>query len=193
MARRSPEIEIEELHERIRSDSAFDRVRRAGVRLVGGFGSYAPKVFVAYTAPGAVETTTGRPFTGASGKILKSLIVDVAGIPLDDVWMTYAVKYCGGDRATLEDTRAARRHLRAEWAILGGPKMLVGVGGTAFASLRPDDTPFIRSVGESVDLVNGVTLWAMHSPTYGMAYPDKQDTVERQWEIMGAWYRGGDR
>lgn len=190
MARRAPEAELEDLYDRIRADDSFDRVRREGIRLVSGFGSYAPKVFIVGSAPGAVETTNGRPFSGASGRVLRSLIVDVAGIPLDDCWMTYALKYCGGLKAGMDEVQATRRHIRAEWGILGGPKVLVGVGTSAFASLRPDDTPFIRSVGEPTELQNGITLWGMHDPSYGLVYKDKQETVERQWEILGAWYRG---
>ena len=190
MARRSPEVEMADLYERIRNDREFDRVRRAGLRLVGGIGSYSPRVFIVASAPGAVEKTNGRPFSGASGTTLKSLIVDVAGFSLDEVWLTYAVKYWGGESAGTADVQAARPHVRAEWAIVGGPKVLVGVGSTAFATLRPDDTPFVRAVGDRMELQRGINLWGMHSPSYGLAYPDKRDTVERQWEILGAWYRG---
>lgn len=190
MARQSPDVELEELYDRIRADDAFDRVRREGIRLVGGIGSYAPEVFVVGSAPGAVETTARRPFSGASGKVLRSLIVDVAGITLTDCWLTYALKYCGGLRAGTDEVASTRRHIRAEWSILGGPKVLVAVGSTAFAALRPDDTPFIRSVAEPVELKNGITLWGMHDPAYGIVYPEKRDMVERQWEILGAWYRG---
>lgn len=193
MARQSPDAEMLDLHERIRSDSAFDRVRMSGMRLVGGVGSYSPKVLVVDSAPGAVEKTNGRAFTGASGTILRSLIVDVAEFPLEDVWMTYAVKYWGGERAGVAEVEAARPHLRAEWRILGGPKLIVAVGTSAFCALRPGDEPFIRHVGEPVELKGGVTLWGQHSPVLGQVYPDRRDEMERQWEIMGAWYKEGQR
>lgn len=193
MARQSPDVEMADMYERIRNDPKFDRVRSYGLRLVGGVGSYSPKVLVVDSSPGAVEKTNGRPFTGASANVLRSLIVDVAGIPLDDVWMTYAVKYWGGARAGVDEVAAARPYLRAEWGILSRPKVIVAVGNPAFYALRPGNELFIRSVGEPTELNGGVTLWAQHNPVLGQVYPDRRDEIERQWEIMGAWYRGGDQ
>lgn len=56
-----------------------------------GEGSYDAKILFIGEAPGKNEAETGRPFCGASGKVLDQLLVHV-GINRDDVYITNIVK-----------------------------------------------------------------------------------------------------
>lgn len=56
-----------------------------------GEGSYHAKIMFVGEAPGKNEAATGRPFCGASGKILDELLVSV-GIERKDVYITNIVK-----------------------------------------------------------------------------------------------------
>jgi uracil-DNA glycosylase len=62
-----------------------------GVFPVIGDGSYDASVMFIGEAPGRNEAKTGRPFCGASGKILDELLRHV-GISRDDVYVTNVVK-----------------------------------------------------------------------------------------------------
>lgn len=56
-----------------------------------GEGSHHAKIMFVGEAPGKNEAATGRPFCGASGKILGELLVSV-GINREDVYVTNIVK-----------------------------------------------------------------------------------------------------
>jgi uracil-DNA glycosylase len=62
-----------------------------GVFPVIGDGSHDAKVMFIGEAPGRNEAKTGRPFCGASGKVLDELLKHV-GISRDDVYVTNVVK-----------------------------------------------------------------------------------------------------
>ena len=67
-----------------------DRVKN-GVHPVIGEGSHYAKIMFVGEAPGKNEAATGRPFCGASGKILDELL-ESAGIKRSDVYITNIVK-----------------------------------------------------------------------------------------------------
>ena len=56
-----------------------------------GEGSYDAKVMFVGEAPGKNEATTGKPFCGASGKVLTQLIESI-GLKREDVYITNIVK-----------------------------------------------------------------------------------------------------
>ena len=62
-----------------------------GVFPVIGEGSHYAKIMFIGEAPGKNEAATGRPFCGASGKLLDELLAS-AGIPRQDVYITNIVK-----------------------------------------------------------------------------------------------------
>lgn len=190
MARRPVDAELQELWDRIRCDWRFDHLRKTGAALVAGVGSYAPKVFIVGDAPGAYENTTERPFTGASGSALQSLIVDVAEIPIKDVWQTYVVKYrCGTGRPSAHVLAQFREHVRAEWRILGGPKVVVTIGQAALLSMD-ENAGFIRNcAGEPRERPGGVTLWPMLDPQTGLDRKELRPLLEQHWEDFGKWMR----
>lgn len=62
-----------------------------GVFPVIGEGSHEARIMFVGEAPGKNEAATGRPFSGAAGKILNELLVSV-GINRPDVYITNIVK-----------------------------------------------------------------------------------------------------
>lgn len=59
---------------------------------VPGFGALDAKIMIAGEAPGRVESETGKPFVGPSGKVLQECIIE-AGIPLQDLYVLNTVKH----------------------------------------------------------------------------------------------------
>jgi DNA polymerase len=68
-----------------------DARRAAGTHPVIGEGSHQARLMFVGEAPGRNEATTGRPFVGAAGKILDSLLA-ATGIARTDVYITNIVK-----------------------------------------------------------------------------------------------------
>ena len=67
-----------------------DRVRNKVFPVIGEGSHYAKTMFIG-EAPGKTEAETGRPFAGAAGKLLDSLLASVA-IDRKDVYITNVVK-----------------------------------------------------------------------------------------------------
>ena len=67
-----------------------DRIKNKVFPVIGE-GSHSPKIMFVGEAPGKNEAATGRPFCGASGKILDNLLSSIS-IGRSDVYITNIVK-----------------------------------------------------------------------------------------------------
>lgn len=184
---------LPDIYDAYRADRAFDHLRREHIVLVPGDGSYRPKVLIVGEAPGAMENTKKKPFVGASGLVLRSLIKDTAGLAPEDYFITNVVKYRPPGNRTPEwqEIEASKPYLRQEYAALGSPPVLVAVGGVAYAALRqPGSSGGILSLaGKPQTLSGGKALWPMIHPAYGLRNRDARPKMEAHWEQFGIWFR----
>lgn len=187
-------LTLADVYDAYRADKRFDKLRApAGIVLVPGEGSSRPKVFIVGEAPGATENTAKRPFVGASGRVLRSLIADVAGLEPEDYFITNTVKYRppGNRTPDPEEIEASVPHLRREYAALGSPPVIVAVGGTAWVALRPAGVRagILGVAGTPHTLPGGKALWPMAHPAYALRNKPYQPTLEQHWEELGKWFR----
>lgn len=185
---------LADIYDEYRGDPRFDHLRTPGIVLVPGEGSSRPAVFIVGEAPGATENTHKRPFVGASGSVLRSLIADSARLEERHWFITNTVKYRPpGNRTPTEEERAASLpYLRREYAALGSPAVIVAVGGVAFEALRPSTytrTGILASSGTPMVLPGGKALWPMIHPAYGLRNRDARPQMEEHWETFGNWFR----
>lgn len=184
---------LPDIYDTYRADRRFDHLRTQGIVLVPGEGSSRPKVFIVGEAPGAMENTHKRPFVGASGAVLRSLITDAAGLDPTDYFITNVVKYRPpGNRApSYEEMLASMPYLRQEYAAVGSPAVLVAVGGTALMCLRPEGETrgILACAGTPLKLPRGKALWPMIHPAYGLRNANARLTMEKHWEQFGIWFR----
>lgn len=182
---------LQDLWEGYRSDPAFDHIRRGGARLVPGIGQRPTNVMVVAGSPGAVETAHLRPFSGQKGRILQELM-GLAGLRLDaepNCWATYLVKYRVTE-TTFRDCYCSLPHMRKEWQLVGGPKMMVCVGAAPWLQLGPAAVGGLKSwAGQPLTMPGDRWCVGMFDPGYGMQYPQYQDAIERQWESLGDFLR----
>lgn len=180
-----------DVYERYREDPAFERMRAPGRLVVAGEGSSQPNVMIVGEAPGATENTAKRPFVGASGKVLRSLILDVAGLQPEEWFITNAVKYWPGPGNPTPDgdlIAAGRSYLRDEWKALGSPPVLIAVGGVARQAMAPDVPSVTQAAGQAFSRPGGTALWVMLHPSYGLRKKEVRPAMEQHWEEFGKWY-----
>jgi uracil-DNA glycosylase len=191
----SDALMLADVYDAYRGNKAFDHLRTTGVVLVPGEGSSRPNVFIVGEAPGAMENVHKRPFVGASGRVLRSLITDVAGLDSTAYFITNVVKYRPPNNRTPEwqEVDASLPYLRQEYAALGSPAVLVAVGGVAFDALWPTHWArlggILKMAGKPQQLPHGKALWPMIHPAYGLRNPQVRPTMEKHWEQFGDWYR----
>lgn len=186
-------MSLADIYEGYRSDKAFDHLRTPGMVLVPGEGGTRPKVFIVGEAPGATENTLRRPFVGASGQVLRSLITDAAEIDPVHIFITNVVKYRPPNNRTPEwhEIDASLTYLRREYAAVGAPPVIVAVGGTALKAIAPPHSKLgtLSDAGRPHALPGGFALWPMIHPAYGLRNPKARPHMDEHWTALGNWIR----
>lgn len=179
--------------DRIRADPFWDHLRLDGIRLVPSVGSTRPVAFLVGEAPGATENTKGRPFCGASGRVLRDLMA-LAGLTEDNTYITNVIKYRppGNRTPTIEEIRHGHEYLRQEFYAVGLPRVLIAAGGTARAGLLWSSVGTqgfkMPTWGKPYTLPQtDWTLWPMYHPAFPLRQKAIRPTAERHWEELGAW------
>ena len=102
---------------------------------VNGVGTPEATIMVVGQGPGPTEVTTGRPFTGGSGKALRSYIRN-AGITMKEVYLTNLIR-CAQPEGKIIMTKAIRMcggWLEDEVGLVS-PRLIVSLGGLATKEL----------------------------------------------------------
>ena len=101
-----------------------------------GEGSARLPVMILGEAPGREEDSRGRPFVGASGKLLRSEL-QRAGIPLNKCYLTNSVK-CWPDGTPTDEEKlvCSNTYLKEEIALFR-PVYTLALGATALSCLSP--------------------------------------------------------
>lgn len=138
-------------------------------KAVVGEGSVNAKVVFIGEAPGRTEATTGRPFVGRSGKLLRSLINEV-GLKEEEVFITSPVKYLP-DQGTPSkaDIAHGRIHLQKQLDIIN-PKIIVLLGGVATLAILEEKIPVKKRHGEIISKNARKYLITLH-PAAGIRFP----------------------
>lgn len=99
-------------------------------RAVAGEGNPDADILFVGEAPGRLESQTGRPFVGRSGKLLRKLIAD-AGLNEEDVFITSPVKYLPDNGTpSAKDIAHGKTHFDKQVQIIQ-PKIIVLLGRVA--------------------------------------------------------------
>ena len=124
------------------------RLHEGRSKTVPGEGDPLTEVVVVGEGPGRDENVAGRPFVGASGRLLTELIESI-GWRRQDVFVTNVVKcWPPGNRDPAPDEIAAcRPYLERQLAVLD-PAVVVSVGKHSLGVLMP---------GERIGRVHGTT------------------------------------
>jgi DNA polymerase len=182
----APADELERIAAEIRSHRAcgFEPCMTCS-RFVPGEGPAGARVVLVSEAPGRHEDEAGRPFTGASGRILDELL-GLAGLRRDEVYITNVVKARPpGNR----DPRAGEIAHMAPWLdreleVLR-PALVVAMGRIALHALAPGNR--IGEVhGRMVEGRGGRSLFATYHPAAALHAHRLSGALEDDFTTLGA-------
>jgi len=173
---RSPKLlKMERLWNRVKTCVRCDR--EYVNKYVFGDGSVNARVMIVGEGPGEEEDATGHPFVGEAGELLTD-ILNMAGFPRrEELFIANAVK-CRrtsrrGDRLKNKkpsDGEVARCSVFLQNQLeIVKPRVVVGLGGTAIASLKGLKTKDVKSTQMAGLTEKGPNCWYLW--TYHPAFP----------------------
>jgi len=156
---------------------------------VPGEGSTNPKIFFIGEAPGAQEDATGRPFVGAAGKLLTTLLNEI-GLSREEVYITNVIK-CrppGNRDPAKEEVEACRPYLEKQLKLMR-PKAIVALGRHAASWLSSYMNRRFRSmtrehgiIFESEILGFKARILFTYHPAAALYNPNLLDSLRKDFE-----------
>lgn len=152
------------------------RVDRVGIAVVGEGSADAQIVFVG-EAPGKLESETGRPFIGRSGKLLRKLITQDLDLKEEDVYITSPVKYLPVYVTPKpSDIRHGKIHFDKQLAVIN-PKIIVLLGNTAIQAVLEKKIPVARDHGTIIE-DNGKKYFITVHPAAAIRFQKFKPVIE---------------
>lgn len=140
-------------------------------------------------APGANEDKQGKPFVGAAGELLDTLLQDI-GLKRSEVYVTNVVKYRPPqNREPLpEEKDACRVWLNAELLFVK-PKLIIPLGKHALDRFIPD-LKISSAHGQAYQHPSGIPIFAMYHPAVALYNPLLKDTLVKDFQRLKSFLEG---
>jgi uracil-DNA glycosylase family protein len=147
---------------------------------VPGEGPAGARLMLVGEQPGDEEDVQGRPFVGPAGRLLRKLL-DEAGIPVESVFMTNAVKHFFFEprgKRRIHKT-PMQRHIAACHAWLEGelarerPAVIVTLGATALAAVYGAKISITDARTRTLENPHGTPIVATYHPSAALRAPDE--------------------
>ena len=179
------ETALKLLEQEILDNKVCDNLAKQAKRLVMGEGSLDPEIVFIGEAPGKKEDETGRPFMGASGKMLNAMLESI-GVLRESVFITNIVKYRPPENRdpTPTEKKAFRPYLDRQIAILQ-PKVIVTLGRHSMNEFFPD--LFIQKVhGQPQVRTDDITIVPLYHPAAALYNGGLRGTLFADFQIVKA-------
>jgi len=174
------------------SDCELSRQR---TRVVPGEGPENAALLFIGEAPGFHEDQQGRPFIGAAGQFLESMLGSI-GLRRDQVFIANVVK-CRppNNRDPLPgEIQACRRWLDRQIEIIR-PRMIVTLGRYSMVRFFPGES--IGKVHGKPKKIDGVMYYPMYHPAAALHQGSLRETIKADMakipELLGQVTRGGGK
>jgi len=143
---------------------------------VPGEGSARARIMFVGEAPGAMEDQTGRPFVGASGRLLDAMLDDI-GLRRADVFIAN-VNRCRppGNRDPLAwEVKACRPWLLAQLRVIR-PQVVCPLGRFALEALVDSRLQISKAHGQPIEQ-DGILYVPLYHPAAALHRQDLRDTL----------------
>lgn len=163
----------------------------SATRAVPGEGPADAAVMLIGEAPGAAEDRSGRPFVGASGRLLDALL-QRAGLDRSHVFIANVVKHRPPENRdpTPAEIRMCQHFLMRQIAAIQ-PRVIVPLGRHAAKFWLPD-IQISRQHGH-LHHVDGRVVIPMLHPAAALYQPKNRPLMEADFENLGVHIRNGVR
>ena len=130
--------QLEAIKQQIIDDVVTPELKDQATQLVFGEGNPNADIVIIGEAPGKQEDIQGKPFVGASGKFLDSML-EMIDLKREDIYITNIVKYRPPDNRDPkpEEKKAFLPYLQSQLEIIQ-PKILVTLGRHSMNCFLPD-------------------------------------------------------
>jgi uracil-DNA glycosylase len=181
--------------EALTASPLYDYRVENGYHVVTGEGNPDAAILFIGEAPGASEAKSGRPFVGASGRVLAELLASI-GLSRDDVYITNVVKDRPPENRDPTATEIAlyAPFLERQIAIIQ-PKVIATLGRFAMDFvLQRFDAP---QQGQKIGALHGqpiplqapygpITLVPLYHPAVALYNRDQRGTLEEDFKELEA-------
>lgn len=151
---------------------------------VAGEGNPTADLMLVGEGPGAAEDAQGRPFVGASGRLLTSLLAEI-GVRREEVFITSVVK-CrppANREPREEEIAACSDYLLGQIAAIK-PKIIATLGRHAAQALIAPDFSISRSHGKPY-FQEGILFVPMFHPAYALHDQSQREVVKEDMQALG--------
>lgn len=193
MSKAEQMAEIEAAVENLTESPLYDFRRENEYHAVIGEGSLDAAIMFIGEAPGKREATTGRPFVGASGRVLDEMLAEI-GLAREDVYITNVVK----DRPPQNrDPRLAeidlyKPFLERQIAIIQ-PKVIATLGRFAMEFVLAHFS--LNRAGQRISRLHGkpfqtetengrLTIVPLYHPAVALYQRSRRETLLKDFETL---------
>ncbi|MFM2309970.1 MAG: hypothetical protein RLY87_2092 [Chloroflexota bacterium] len=163
----------------------------SATRAVPGEGPADAAVMLIGEAPGAAEDRTGRPFVGASGRLLDTLL-QRAGLDRNRVYIANVVKHRPPDNRdpSPAEIQTCQHFLMRQIAAIR-PRVIVPLGRHAAKFWLPDIQISLQH--GQIHRVDDRTVIPMLHPAAALYQPKNRPLMEADFDGLGDFLRDNDR
>jgi DNA polymerase len=181
---------LKSLREAVQHCKGCDLYKNA-TQAVFGEGPRSASLILMGEVPGDEEDKQGHPFVGPAGRLLDD-VLDEAGIPRDEVFVTNAVKHFRWEprgkrrlhkKPSWRQIEACRPWLHAEILVVK-PHGIVCLGATAAQTMLGRDFRITRHRGEFFKSDDAAWLMATYHPSAVLRAPEKMDRDRMRAEFV---------
>jgi DNA polymerase len=164
--------------------STSSPLSKTATQAVPGEGNPHADIMFVGEAPGFNEDKQGRPFVGAAGKFLDSMLASI-GLERTDVYITNVVKYRPPEnRDPMPNEIAADfRFLKLQIAVID-PKIIVTLGRFSMAALLPDLGKISEIHGKAYRRPDGRVYVPFFHPAAGLHQASLKATIENDFKKL---------
>jgi len=154
---------------------------------VPGEGAADARVVFVGEAPGANEDRSGRPFVGAAGRFLDTLLAE-AGLARSEIFITNVLKSRppGNRDPRADEVAHSWPWLEAQLAVIE-PEVIVPLGRHALA--RFDPSVKIADVHGRPHVAGGLQLFVLYHPAAALHGGKLRSALVEDAQALGEWLR----
>ena len=132
------QTQLDAIQQQIIDDGITPELKEQATQLVFGEGNPDADIVIIGEAPGKQEDLQGKPFVGASGKFLDSML-EMIDLKREDIYITNIVKYRPPENRDPkpEEKKAFLPYLQSQLEVIQ-PKILVTLGRHSMNCFLPD-------------------------------------------------------